>query len=550
MADAVIFGGYSGVWFATKPAGAHVIANTFRDMGMTAVVVDHVFAISMYSPYWMSEIIKKFVDKDTKFICLSTTLLGAPGVGVSSMIECDDLFEPIMNEIKTIAPHAVFVVGGPFMAMEQETRLPFDYKVRGQGEVCIRAIAAKVISGHEITLDADGYVSDKIYDYGTFNKDASLIFTTDDAILENETLPIEFARGCVFKCAYCDYALTGKNFGDFNKSEEVMYATLMSNYEKFGTTNYVASDDTLNDSEEKVDQLLKVSKRLPFQLQFGAYLRAELLEKHPDMAAKLLDAGLRGANIGIETLNKKAGSTVGKGYGMKAVDTLLKARKTWNGAVAVNINLILGLPYDTVEDLRIQHDIFLNNDLCDFPFYSRLGIPRRNKGTGASLFSEGGWEKYYKEMDPTGPKYAQLLEHYKGNAFELYWLNRSIVWERKDDGFDYLDALLLMNELNEAWEENRDRLINHLGAFSAVQLLSDFSMEELREYPVDNWLNGVPDGTEGAIPHSIKRVVEYRKLLMSDKISVPSTTTPLYLDPVPPTYMPFQSKIKIHVAKD
>jgi hypothetical protein len=42
MADAVIFGGYSGVWFATKPAGAHVIANTFRDMGMTAVVVDHV----------------------------------------------------------------------------------------------------------------------------------------------------------------------------------------------------------------------------------------------------------------------------------------------------------------------------------------------------------------------------------------------------------------------------------------------------------------------------------------------------------------------------
>jgi hypothetical protein len=519
-------------------------------MGMTAVVVDHVFAISTYSSYWMSEIIKKFIDKDTKFICLSTTLLGPVTAGISSMSECDNLFEPIMNEIKAIAPQAVFVVGGPFMAMEQETRLPFDYKVKGQGEVCIRAIAAKVISGHELILDDDGYVSDKIYDYGTFNEDASLIFTKDDAILKNETLPIEFARGCVFKCAYCDYALTGKNFGDFNKSEEVMYATLMSNYEKFGTTNYVASDDTLNDSEEKVDQLLKVSKRLPFQLQFGAYLRSELLEKHPDMAAKLLDAGLRGANIGIETLNKKAGSTVGKGYGMKAVDTMLKARKVWNGAVSVNVNLILGLPYDTLEDLKIQNDIFLNNDLCDFPFYSRLGIPKKNKGTGASLFSEGSWGKYYKEMDPTGSKYAQLLEHYKDNAFELYWIDRSIVWERKEDGFDYLDAILLMDKFNNDWYKTHDRFINFIGAFSAVQLLSDFSMDELRAYPFKKWIQPGVTGVYGSVDYAIKKVVEYRKLLMSDKISVPSTTTPLYLDPVPPTYMPFQSKIKIHVAKD
>lgn len=153
-------------------------------------------------------------------------------------------------------------------------------------------------------------------------------------------------------------------------------------------------------------------------------------------------------------------------------------------------------------------------------------------------------------MDPTSPKYAQLLEHYKDNAFELYWIDRSIVWERKEDGFDYLDAILLMDQFNNNWYKTHDRFINFIGAFSAVQLLSDFTMDELRAYPFDKWIKPGATGVYGSVDYAIKKVVEYRKLLMSDKISVPSTTTPLYLDPVPPTYMPFQSKIKIHVAKD
>ena len=70
-------------------------------MNLTSVVVDHAFAIPKD---FRSKIIRKYVDKNTKFICLSTTLLGTPGNIWTRIAECDDLFEPIMQEIKIIAP--------------------------------------------------------------------------------------------------------------------------------------------------------------------------------------------------------------------------------------------------------------------------------------------------------------------------------------------------------------------------------------------------------------------------------------------------------------
>ena len=160
MADAVIFGGYSAVAWGTKPAGAYIIANIFRDMGLTAVVVDHAFAIPSSH---RTSIINKYVDNNTKFICLSTTLLGTPGNIWTRIAECDDLFEPIMNEIKVIAPQASFIIGGSKITRGEQSRLPFDYVVKGQAENTLRAIVAKVLCNHELILDEHGYVTDKIY---------------------------------------------------------------------------------------------------------------------------------------------------------------------------------------------------------------------------------------------------------------------------------------------------------------------------------------------------------------------------------------------------
>ena len=531
MADAIVFGGYSAVAWGTKPAGAYVVANIFRNIGLSAVVVDHAFAIPVEH---RSKIIAKYITADTKFVCLSTTLLGTPGNVWTRIAECDDLFEPIMHEIKTIAPHAVFIIGGSKITRGEKTRLPFDYVVKGQAEICLQAIVGKVLFGHDLALDPAGYVSDKIYDYNSFGQDNLLCFSELDSVSPTETLPIEMARGCVFKCAFCEYNMTGKNFGDYNKSEEVMYAALMSNYEKFGTTRYQFSDDTLNDSEEKVDQLLKISNRLPFQLEFGAYLRAELLEKHPDSAAKLLDAGLRGANFGIETLNKRSGASVGKGYGMAAVSTLTNAKKIWNNNVAVNINIIVGLPYDTVEDIMLQQKILVEGDFLDNVFYTCLGIPR----TGDSLFSEGLYKKYYRDLSPPP---AHLLDKFKDESITMEFFNESIVWE--SDIMNVGEAIELERYLTEDFAAKRPYIVNSVNAFCSMSLLEHYSMDQLRTLKFKEEQKNLYN-----LAHlKVKQHVEF---LLSSAVSVPNSNMLPTLNYVNPTRQPFKTKIMIQKSKD
>lgn len=526
MADAVIFGGYSAVAWGTKPAGAYIIANIFRNLGLSSVVVDHIFAIP---ESFQIKIIEKYVDSDTKFICLSTTLLGTPGNIWTKIAECDDLFEPLMNLIKKIAPNAVFIIGGSKITRGEKTRLPFDFQIKGQAEVTIPAVVGNVLHDHKIFLDDQGYVTDKIYSYEDFNQSTLLSFTELDGVEPNETLPIEMARGCVFKCAFCEYNMTGKEFGDYTKTEDAFYRTLMSNYEKFGTTRYQFSDDTLNDSEEKINQLLDVSKKLPFQLEFGAYLRAELLEKYPDSAAKLLDAGLRGANFGLETLNRKSGLTVGKGYGMNAVTTLNNAKKVWKNDVAVNANIILGLPYDTVADIMLQQKILTEEEFVDNVFYTCLQIPRQ----GDSLFSEGLYKKYYKDLTPV-PDF--LLEKFGNEKVTLEFFEESIVWE--SEIMNVGDALILERELTADFMKKRPYIINNVNAFCSISLLEHLSMHELRTIKYIEAKDTLHEIAK-------KKVSRHIQFLLSN-IQIPSSKHKLSIPYIPPSFTPFKPKIVIH----
>lgn len=508
MANSVIFCGYSKVRWGTKPAGAYVVANTFRSEGISSVVIDHVFSMPWPD---LKKLIDKFVGPETKFICLSTTLLGAPGSIINVLSECDRLFKPIMDYIKTINSDTVFIIGGSKITRGEKSSLPFDYYVKGQAEESLRAIIYKVLRNDPLAELEPGIVSDKTYGFNDFNSNDYLKFTEHDGVLPNETLPTELGRGCVFKCAFCDYDMIGKNFGDYNKTEDTFYSILMNNYEKFGTTRYQFSDDTLNDSEEKIDRLYKISKRLPFQLEFGAYLRVELLSKIKDSAAKLLEAGLRGANFGIETLNKTAGATVGKGYGMAAVTALTDARKVWKDDVAVNINIIVGLPHDSVADLKKQHDILVNGDFLDNVFYTPLSIPKK----GESLFSKGLYQKYYIEDPKMHPLFEENIKKYEQTAT---FFAENINWTSEE--MNVGDAILLAREFQDDFIKKRPYIVNNVTAFCVMSLLENFTMSEMRTKTyaaLDNEMS----------VHARNKIRQYINKMLSD--DMPSLSTPIIL---------------------
>ena len=142
-----------------------------------------------------------------------------------------------------------------------------------------------------------------------FNKDFD--FTTSKInwqkkhfINEREHLPIEIARGCIFKCKFCNYFLNGKKLWDFVKSPETLYDEMSSNFDKFGTTGYMYSDDTYNDSTEKIRVLKEQCyDKLPFNVEFSTYARADLIISNPEQLDILMESGLKAVLFGIETFN-------------------------------------------------------------------------------------------------------------------------------------------------------------------------------------------------------------------------------------------------------
>jgi hypothetical protein len=124
---------------------------------------------------------------------------------------------------------------------------------------------------------------------------------------------MEVARGCIFQCAFCNYPLNGKKKFDYVRASNDIRDELLRNYENFGTTRYVFTDDTFNDSVYKLDVLYEALQGLPFQLGFATYIKPELLVRFEDQIDLLVELGLEHPSFGIETLNPESRKSVYKG---------------------------------------------------------------------------------------------------------------------------------------------------------------------------------------------------------------------------------------------
>jgi radical SAM superfamily enzyme YgiQ (UPF0313 family) len=390
MSDVVIFCGYQPK-IKTKPAGAYITANVFRECGYSTIVIDHT---NQLNEIQLTTLIEKFVTDKTRYIGFSTTLFTDIG-------DLDDDFKWVFDKCKSINSNLKFIIGGSRVIHGYKTKLPFDYGIIGQSESTLLALLRHLEYGDNLYITEEvnnvKYISDTVYGYDTYNKSEHSKFTEYDAVRNNETLPLEFGRGCVFKCSYCTYDLIGKNFGDYTKTEEALYSVLMHNYEIFGTTRYMLTDDTINDSLEKALLLEKIVNRLPFRFEFGGYMRLELFNKHPEMMEIYKNCGIRGAKFGIETFNKTAGLTVGKGFGEKAKDVLENLYKAWGDEVSISANFLIGLPYDTIQDLEKQTRWLESTNVVGNCAFNHLRIWKNDKN-GFNYKSE--LIDYYTDMSP------------------------------------------------------------------------------------------------------------------------------------------------------
>jgi hypothetical protein len=464
------------VFAMTKPIGPYKVANALRQNGFEVAVIHH---LSIFSISEIQHMLEHLVSDQTLFIGINNfyysnlqkttpipsdtqivlnTTGHSTGKGATLGAHEFGAFLPhglnynkeIRDLVKKINPKTKFIVGGP-LANDLDYNADFDYVLVGFSESSIVNLANhlldplielkksyKSVYGPVIVDDAKA----PSYD---FTKEV-MTYQDHDVVLPKETLTLEIGRGCIFNCSFCSYPLNGKKKMDFIKDADLIYNEMVENYQRFGVTRYIFCDDTFNDSIEKCHMIYEISQRLPFKLEYWAYIRLDLLAAHPETADWLFNSGLKCVSMGVETLNPKTASFIGKGGNRtKQLNMARNLKKTYGDTINLSASFMYGLPYETVDSLKSTSE-FLLSDQNPFDTWTvePLVIQPSDRVHNTQFRSDidRNWMKYgYRDLG-TKEFYGdrsirELRKFHVGN----------MIWE--NDQTNFLEMVSMVQELRQ-----------------------------------------------------------------------------------------------------
>lgn len=440
----------------TRGYGAHRLANHLRLNGYTTLVID--FASAMSFETWKS-ICKYAISENTKMLGFSTTWWPfrnpVTNEAIRELLKFgheDQDYQPGLiedfangksqrwiNEARQYSSALKVLLGGP--KVNNYLDAPADHFVVGFGETQTIDLLSqpdriwpKVIQHDRTAAKCDW----------SWNESQTL-YTEADFIKRKEYLTLETSRGCRFACKFCSYPLIGqKNMMNYMKSKDALYRELMDNYERWGVTDYRVADDTFNDSTAKLEYLLDVTRRLPFQIRTRAYVRLDVIAVDHSHISMLKELGICYAWVGIDSLHPTASKIIGKGMSAdRRKETLLAMKKEWGRQTELICSYIIGLPGEpsTSVEKSFTWLTSVNSPVDKVEF-----IPLRLNPQQDDVFTERS------EFDLNYKKYGYSIPNMKE-----FWN-----WE-KDDGTDILDfhtANRLSYSLNKLFQERPERQLN------------------------------------------------------------------------------------------
>ena len=405
-----------------RGAGAYRLATELRKNGYSTQVVDF---CSRLTEDEARKVFDKFITSETKLVGVSNTFMHNEG---HKIFEQDWMFN-LLQEYKD-KYNLKFAIGGNRGGIghyNKAAKTLFDILVSGFADKAIIKIA-EACRKNDLTLLKSKKFNDKQilvdckfeYIYDDF-QNSQIIWEKQDCIFPGEALPIETARGCIFRCSFCFFPGNGKRgTNDYMKNKDILQQELLRNYEMFGTTVYDIMDDLLNDSPEKCEFVHDVFTSLPFKVQYGAYARADLLISQKQTLSLLEESGCIGMQFGIETLNKKAGSAIGKGMGRhKTIEGLQWVKE--NSNISLGSGFIMGLPFESLESMRETVE-WLDSPTCplDNKEVYALSIPSLKSHFDYSKLMVDPMKFGYKDLEPN-------------NEHKMIWDNGYINWYQAEE---------------------------------------------------------------------------------------------------------------------
>lgn len=435
-------------WPGIKRApGAHRIATHLREEGYDIEVID-------FWPAWtyeeLYELLQDRLRDDSIFVAVSAIFPNG-GAGENDQKWAQERYG-IFTRLKNEFGHKVDFIGGA-QNISAIIGYQCDYYFAGYGEAAIteyckmkRGLPHDLIVREREYYGAKRRVVECKHDHPAFPwTNAHVKYEERDYIQPDEILSIELSRGCRFQCKFCSFSILGVK-DDYTRCDESVYQELLENYERWGTTMYSITDETVNDYTEKLEKFAKVVERLPFKPHFQGFIRGDLLAAKPEQWEPLWRMGLWSHFYGIETLNNDAGKYVGKGMKTERLKEGLIAAREWfqkQGLYKATIAFIIGLPYETEESFLDGIDWMKKHMPRQSVLFSPLTIMHNqtlNMMTNPSIFDQTAIKSgMFREVshEHMGVDYneipesmRQVVSFYMNSAGTLNWEHDTMnVWE-------------------------------------------------------------------------------------------------------------------------
>lgn len=361
--NVIIFTDITNSITAGIPLGPYKCAHVLRNSGFSCLVINH---LSSWPEDELKHLLNKVIGQDTYLIGFSTTflenciyddngfLIGTrPGNSDILFPQGKDFENSIFQHIKSINPNLKVCVGGA-KATPNNANPNVDFVVLGYSETSIVNLAQHLKKKINLkksyrSLWGKTIIDDKTAaDYDFVN--STMSWKPED-VVNHLSMPLEIARGCIFKCKFCSYPMNGKQQLDFVRASELLKTEMTENYSRYGIYHYLIVDDTFNDHREKLLMMRDLVKTLDFQPVFWAYHRLDLICTRPDTLQLLYDIGVRSMFFGIETLNPITGKIIGKGFDRKKQIEMIRHIKQEYPEISLHGSFIIGLPEEPVESI-------------------------------------------------------------------------------------------------------------------------------------------------------------------------------------------------------
>jgi hypothetical protein len=381
---------------SARTAGVYRIAHILRQSGWDVEVID--FAMSWSLPE-LQTLCRNRVKPNTKFF------------GFSHMFSTwSDTLENFIVWSRVTYPELKYISGSSVNPMFKSKQI--DYYVQGYGETAILSLLKYLFSNGErprFWLNHGKRIINAIADYPAYPmRELDIEYERRDFIEPYEWLSVEFSRGCMFSCDFCNFPLIGLK-GDMTRSADNFDLEMKRNYDTWGVSNYITVDETFNDRTEKIQKFADVVEKLKFDTFFTGFVRADLMISRKGEVEDLARMNFRGHYYGIESFNHASAKSVGKGMNPERVKQgLIDIRKYFEstGHYRGTISLIVGLPHETEDTLTQTRDWLLENWKSQSMLAWVLSIPKSELEI-KSKFSD--YTKYgYTEM--TDP-YVKLINN-------------------------------------------------------------------------------------------------------------------------------------------